>query len=481
MGGAIELSRRGLICTAFAGLSACLMGCDGVAREEAVSAAPGARAVSNFPTGTIVWQVDAVESSSETDAAESLPVATAHSANTSNLVCTDDTVYVGAGWSVCSLDRETGAFVARGTEGNAYSPLVRSLTFAQRSGEGDEGLVLAARADGTLTAHGAGDLAQRWSVACASGEHVVGRRESLQEDGSWDVAYSYAPTKWQATDIVVHDGFVYAGFSSYATDEPRSRLVCANLDTGELAWTVPYNGCFSFTGGACHPALAADGLVVPVPEEPAVALLDYATGEELARCALDAPAGTGFTTVPEGVPGAGGLLVLSQAGTLHALDVHEGALDVRASSAVAAAGSTVRDEGATGDAAALPSCARPVVVGGTALVNQAVPEGGEWHLIAVDLETFEARDTNTAFAFGSTPVVLSAPEEEGVALVTVASDGLWRLGVSADGSKIGSTVLLTDEVTLTTPAVDMPPVVDEAGRLYIASGTSEVQSVFCIA
>ena len=78
-------------------------------------------------------------------------------------------------------------------------------------------------------------------------------------------------------------------------------------------------------------------------------------------------------------------------------------------------------------------------------------------------------------------MVLSAPEEEGVALVTVASDGLWRLGVSADGSKIGSTVLLTDEVTLTTPAVDMPPVVDEAGRLYIASGTSEVQSVFCIA
>ena len=397
-----------------------------------------------------------------------IPVSTVHFARTSNIVLEGDVVYVGAGWAVCALNASDGSLMARTSDGDAFSAQVHSLALAS---DGGAVLVLAARSNGTLAAYDPDDLTPRWSVVGASGTHVVGWEQSRQEDGSMDTTYTYDDASWQATDIVTHDGLAYVGFSSYSMDVPRSRLVAVDLATGELAWTTSFTGCFSFTGGACHPYAATAGLVVPIPEEATVALLDFATGDELARCAIDEPLHTGFTCIPKDAPGEGDLMAQTRTGIVYRFAVGERDLAVAASAAVSSG-----NAGAT-----LPSCARPVVADDVAYVNQAVAEGDDWRVFAIDLETFEATDTGAEFAFASTPLVLQDGDEDAdTVLVSLGTNGLWQLGISADFRTLGPISLLTDEVQLTDVAVDMSPVVDAESALYIASGTTERQTLYAI-
>ena len=345
---------------------------------------PGPRAVSNFPTGTIVWQVDAVESASETDAAESLPVAIANFANTSNLVCTDDTVYVGAGWSVCSFDRETGACVARDTEGNAYSPLVRSLAFAQRSGGGGRG----PRACGPCRrdADGPWDRRPRPTVErCLRVGRACGRAAREPAGGRFlgcDVlvrTHQVAGDRYRrARRFRLRRLFqLLGGRAPLAPSlrEPRHRRAGVDRPLQRLLLVhrrrLPPRSCGRRFG--CP----------PFPRSP----LWRCSTMRRARSSRAAP------SMPRREPALPrcrrGCRVREACSCSHRREPSMRSMcmrgrwtferPLRSPPQVRRCGTSP----AAGATAAPPSCARPVVVGGTALVNQAVPEGGEWHLIAV--------------------------------------------------------------------------------------------------
>ena len=248
-----------------------------------------------------------------------------------------------------------------------------------------------------------------WETSCVDGSWTTG--ETLDGEGRV-VGQRVSRAPWYTTEMVFDDGHILVGFSTYV-DSPGSHLLCLDASNGSIVWCKEYAGHLSFSGGTSQPCLTEAGLVVPVPEEPGLMLLDAGTGEELARVELDGLAGMGCVPLP-GEPGR--YLVQTVSGTLWNITVGDASLDAEKRVSLGSG-----DEGAT-----LLGCgARPAVAGEFVLCNVPAADTAPISVAQVDLASFDATGKVFGTGFASTPAVLQKDGASGMAVFTLCDDDLW--------------------------------------------------------
>ena len=399
-------------------------------------------------------------------------------AETSNLVLADDALYLGVCGELRCYDALTGSLIARDRDaasGSAVSSVARS---------GD--LIISATSAGALRAHvlaqpavegDAPSLDSVWSRACANGDAVVGAVRSYGDDGAPSTEILTSDATWRTTDIVCAGNSVLVGFSSYQVD-PGSILSCVDLVDGSLRWTRGYEGRFTYDGGVSQPYAVEAGLLVPVPEQPALELVDIETGKVADELSLDAPIGMGFTPVPGA---ADEVVTQTRAGTLLHMRVSGNVLELIASISLRQVGDGVEDAGEEGSGAfELPSIMQPVVVGGKAVCNAPASEGKVASVVSVDLDTGDVQPVYQGFFFDTTPCVLLSADEGAAALVSLTQHGLGAAEIDAADASLAAWDLLSDEVTCPGTTREARMAVRDDGTVLVVSGNTNRQRLYSI-
>ena len=302
---------------------------------------------------------------------------------TSNLIVWDDGVLVGAGAMLLCLSCTRGEILSHFellpcTNHTAGDDIMSIAAF--------NGMVYAATSAGNLVSidFTAGEL--RWAT-------LVCPVQSEESTGN-------LPGAWLSTDIVLLDGAVVVGFSSYQFDD-TSTLLCIETADGAVRWSRQLEGRLDTAGGIGYPVAVDAGLLLPMPDGSGLGLLSTQTGETLDLLETDSPIYMGLA-----MSDGGGLpcYFQSKLGTLYKVDVENGAL-VAASAKDACTDSTKR----------VPSGARPLLADGHVIVNAATqdedakrfdgdynPSAGE--CVVFDAETLEVLERHDAPEIESTPI-----------------------------------------------------------------------------
>ena len=310
---------------------------------------------------------------------------------TSNLVAWGDGVLVGAGTSLLHFDHTTGEVRTRvelaADEGAGVLGDIMSIAVADSQ-------AYVATSGGYISSIDLATAAQRWATLVCPARSTGWLAQDA--DGSTDDL----PGAWLCPDVVLADGAVFAGYSSYQMED-ASTLACVEAPTGEVRWTRQLEGRLDTAGGIGYPVAVDAGLLLPMPDGSGLGLLSMQTGETLDLLETDSPIYMGLT-----MSDGGGLpcFFLSKLGTLYRVDA-EGSVLVATSAQDACTDSTKR----------VPSGARPLLADGHVAVNAATqdedarrfdgdynPSAGE--CVVFDAETLEVLERHDAPEIESTPV-----------------------------------------------------------------------------
>ena len=332
---------------------------------------------------------------------------------TSNLVTWRQNVLVGAGGALLMLDATAGDVIHRFelAAPDADSPM------------GDVGAVAAEGNTAYLATSGgyfvAIDLVgeeQLWaSLVCPA--RSTGW---LAQDA--DGAYEDLPGAWLCPALVVHDGALVTGFSSYQL-ENTSTLACVEAATGAIRWTRQLEGRLDTAGGIGYPVAVDDGILLPMPDGTGLGLLSWQTGETLDLLETDGEIYMGLTMSEDGgLPG----FFQSRLGTLYRVEAADGAL----------VASSVQDA-CTEATKRVPSGARPLLVDGRVYVNAATQDedadrfDGDCDPSAGECVTFDAR-TLEVLERHDAPEIESSPICTGDSVFYLGRAGIYRATL-ADG------------------------------------------------
>ncbi len=486
------MSRRALLASAAVPFMLACGGCagggaaapgsgSGSSRARAFDAGslPGATVVDGIPVGD-VRELALLAESGGVD--EPTPdgdfVRTDGFAETSNLVLADDALYLGVCGELRCYDALTGSFIAR-SEDAASDPAVSSVAHS-----GD--LIVSATSAGSLRAHvlaqptvdgDASSLDFVWNTACADGDAVVGELRSYGDDGAPSTEILTSDATWNTTGIVCTGNSVLLGFSSYQVD-PGSILSCVDFADGSPRWTRGYEGRFTYDGGVSQPYAVGAGLLVPVPEQPALELVDIETGEVVDELSLDAPIGMGFTPVPGT---ADEVVTQTRTGTLLHVRISENALELIASISLHQVGDGVKDAGGEDSGAVeLPSIMQPVVMGGKVVCNAPASEGKVASVVSVDLDTGDIQPVYQGFFFDTTPCVLLSADGGAAALVSLTQHGFGAAEIDAADASLAAWDLLSDEVACPGTTREAHMAIRDDGTVLVASGNTNRQRLFTV-
>lgn len=409
-------------------------------------------------------------------------------ATATNMVLNAGTLYVAGGDTILQLDAADGRVIAS----RRIEDCTRGAARIALAGE----VLVAAFGDGSLVGLARDGLDILWRQKLDFSQAAWSSTTTQDAAGAVHTDAAMADALWYVTSIVANGEVACVGFSSYQTD-PGSYVVCVDAASGVPCWQREYPGHFCFRWGVSHPCLTAFGLLVPVPEDRGVQLLDLASGSELAR--LDTPPiGMGFRRVER--DDRSSWMTQALDGTVLFVGIgDDGALHLERSIAVA---------GPEGEGV-LPSSAAPVAMGDYLLCNRPVSrvpygdgslvpdEEAPGSVVCLRLDTGEVVDEFDRFSFDATPTVLmvaEAGDERGVValgsdgagaaaigevrLVLLQDDGLWLLPYE-DGA-FGNPTLLIDEVCLGMSDAEGALVVGDDGVHHLACGTIDRTALYAI-
>ena len=429
------------------------------------------------------WPTGEVLAEAELDRATPTRDATA-----TNMVLNAGTLYVAGGDTILQLDAADGHVLAS----RRLEDCTRGAARIALAGD----VLVVAFGNGSLVGLARDGLDILWRQKLDFAQAVWSSTTTQNATGAVHTDVNLADALWYVTSIAANGEVACVGFSSYQTD-PGSYVACVEAASGALRWQREYPGRLCFRWGVSHPCLTAFGLLVPVPEDRGVQLLDLASGSERAR--LDTPpVGMGFRRVER--DGRSSWVTQTLDGTVLFVGIgDDGAPCIERSIAV---------PGPEGDGL-LPSSASPIVVGNYLLCNcpvpsvtrgdgSVVPDGdAPGSVVCMRLDTGEVVDEFDRFSFDATPTVLAAVGEgdgwgvvalgsDGAAdaatgevrLVLLQDDGLWLLPFE-DGA-FGNPTLLIDEVCLGMSDAGGALVVDEDGVLHLACGTIDRTALYAI-
>lgn len=343
---------------------------------------------------------------------------------TSNLATWGQNVLVGAGGALLMFDTAIGDVLDR-------------FELSAQDTNSPMGDVAAVAVDGD-TAYLATSGGYFVSIDLASKKQLWAQPVCPARQTGWlaqdvDGTYEDLPGAWLCPNVVVHDGALVTGFSSYQM-ENASTLVCVEAATGAVRWTRQLEGRLDTAGGLGYPVAVEAGILLPMPDGSGLGLLSWQAGETLDLLQTGSEIYMGLT-MSEG--GALPCYFQSKLGTLYRVEVEKGSL-VASSAQDACTDATKR----------VPSGARPLLVGDRVLVNAATqdedaprfegdydPSRGE--CVTFDARTLEVLERHDAPEIESTPVLV------GDDAYYLGRAGIYRASV-ADGV-LGEPELVFDE------------------------------------